>query len=157
MGVDKITPYFFGELTVNYAESCKQSAINGVDKMGEKPPIDLREELAALKSDLIALPLVAEKFNDGDRPYQQFFQLELSWKIGLLPNLHGINGNFAKGFWDAYRYSLSLVKAIEADEKLLEIGKKLDAIANKAIQSVASKNSDNFYYNYYLRRTGQAQ
>jgi hypothetical protein len=132
-------------------ERWKNVMIKGVEAMAANSPIDLDAELTALKSDLEALPLELEAWNEDDRQFQDYFQLNVGWPVDLLGKIPGIDGKFAKGAWNIYRYSISLIREIKADEQLLEIGKKLEAIAHKSIQSLAVQNVDDFYYRYYVQ------
>lgn len=142
---------------MSYQEGFKKSALAGVGKMIKNSTADLSVELAELKQKIESLPLVEEKFNPDDKPVQHFFQFEVGWKVSLYPGFKGINSNFYKGLWDAYRYSLSLVSVIAADDQLLEIAKLLDRICDKAIQAVFPQNEGTFHHSFYLNKIAEKE
>ena len=128
----------------------KKFAIGGATNMQAKPPIDLSADLADLVASIEALPLEKESFNEEDRPYQRFFQTNLNAKVFLLSQFpEVINDKFPKGAFDCYRYVLSLIKEIEADDQLLAIGKKLEVIADKVLEWATAKYPGSFHAEYY--------
>lgn len=136
----------------------KRLALAGVERMAKnKPPanLSLSVELAILREKIEALPLTVEKFNPEDRPYQLYFQQEIGWKISLLSKFEGISKAFYYAIWDAYRYPLSLIKNIEADDQLLEIGKLIEIICDRVITAVLPQNKGSFYADYYQIRLSE--
>ena len=139
-------------MSVAMMERWKGFMVKGVNQMLDFSPIKT-DKIAELKAMIEALPIELEDWDEEtDTPYQQFFQQQLNFRVDFMGKLAGIHSKFYKGAWDVYRYALSSVREIAADDELQAIGVKLAEICDDVKFSVADENKDNPYLAFYDRR-----
>jgi hypothetical protein len=133
-------------------ERWKGFMLKGVDQMTKFSPIET-DKIAELKVLIETLPIELEAWDkEIDTPYQQFFQEELTFRVDYMSKLFGINENFYKGAFTVFRYALSSVKDIAADDELKEIGVKLAEICDAVKVAVTEQNQTNDWLKMYDRR-----
>jgi len=125
--------------------------LEGVDKMTVFSPIDTTKN-AELKALIKSLPIELEPWNADDKAYQVYFQKEVNFRVDLIGKLAGVNGKFYEGAWTIFRYALSSIREIHADDHLKSIGEKLAEIMDLVKDSVADQNADSIYLVLYNRR-----
>ena len=125
--------------------------LEGVNKMTVFSPIDT-PKIAELKALIQALPTELEPWNSDDKAYQVYFQKEVNFRVDFIGKFVGVNGKFYEGAWTIFRYALSSIREIAADDHLKTIGEKLAEICDLVKESVAGQNADSLYLALYERR-----
>jgi hypothetical protein len=140
--------------TANVAmtERWKGFMLKGVDQMLKYAPVEINK-VAELKALIETLPIELESWDkETDTPYQEFFQKELNFRVDFMSKLIGVNAKFYKGAFEVYRYALSLVREIAADDELQAIAVKLAAICDAVKVAVTDQNQTNDWLKMYDRR-----